>query len=107
MPIEPDEHLGLFSMDDISLRDDSPLCARDVVPAVLAALAATQPAAPEPPAAPATEIDNLEDAVAAGQVQPFSLADLGLSAEEIAAMGMGGAATWPNHLPRPSFLPGS
>ena len=24
MPIEPDEHLGLFSMDDISLRDDSP-----------------------------------------------------------------------------------
>jgi len=47
------------------------------------------PAAPEPPATPATEIDNLEDAVAAGQVQPFSLAELGLSEEEIAALGMG------------------
>ena len=51
------------------------------------------PAAPEPSAptmpTPAPEIDNLEDAVAAGQVQPFSLADLGLSEEEIAALGLG------------------
>ena len=46
-----------------------------------------EPAAPEAP--PAPEIDNLEDAVAAGQVQPFSLAELGLSEEEIAALNLG------------------
>ena len=71
--ITPDEHLGLFSLDDVSLRDDA------------------DTASPQAPAhaAPAPDIDNLQDALASGQVQPFSLADLGLSDEEIAAMGMG------------------
>jgi len=74
--IEPDEHLGLFSLDDISLRDDTEG-------------PAPQPGtpAPEPPAtAPAPEIENLEDALASGQVQPFSFADLGLSEEEVALL---------------------
>ncbi len=65
--LEPEEHLGLFSLDDVSLRDDDQL-------------------AGAPPAAPAPEIENLQDALSSGQVQPFSLADLGLSAEEIAAL---------------------
>jgi tetratricopeptide (TPR) repeat protein len=87
MSIEPDEHLGLFSLDDISLRDDSPLPDTEVPP-VLETQSPVPPAAP----APVIEIDNLEDAVAAGQIQPFSLADLGLSPEEIAAMGIDDAA---------------
>jgi len=45
---------------------------------------------PEPPAAP-PEVENLRDAIDSGQVQPFSLADLGLSEEEIAALGLGDA----------------
>jgi tetratricopeptide (TPR) repeat protein len=93
MPIEPDEHLGLFSLDDISLRDDSPLSLPETeAPAVLETPVPTMPPVPEESrrnVAPVIEIDNLEDAVASGQIQPFSLADLGLSPEEIAAMGMG------------------
>ena len=47
MPIEPDEHLGLFSMDDVSLRDDSPLPLPETeVPTVLETPAPAQPAAP-------------------------------------------------------------
>ena len=68
--LEPDEHMGLFSMDDISLRDD----AQSETPAAPAA------------EAPAPEIENLDEALSSGQVQPFSLADLGLSPEEIAAL---------------------
>jgi tetratricopeptide (TPR) repeat protein len=96
MPIEPEEHLGLFSLDDISLRDDSPLPEIEA-PTLLGTPAPAQPAAADPPAAPPPmpEVDNLEEAVAAGQIQPFSLADLGLSPEEIAAMGMGDATTEP------------
>jgi tetratricopeptide (TPR) repeat protein/uncharacterized protein YjiS (DUF1127 family) len=90
--IDPEEHLGLFSMDDISLRDDAGASTLETqAPVSQPESAPAQPAAPEPPAA--LEIDNLEDAVAAGQVQPFSLADLGLSEEEIAAMGIGDAAS--------------
>jgi hypothetical protein len=94
MPIEPDEHLGLFSLDDVSLRDDSPLPDLEAeAPTLLET--PVQPAAATPPARPTTEVDNLEEAVAAGQIQPFSLADLGLSPEEIAAMGMGDAPAEP------------
>jgi len=91
MSIEPDEHLGLFSLDDISLRDDSPLSDLEA-PAAPERQSPALPAAFAPPAMPTPEIDNLEDAVAAGQIQPFSLADLGLSPEEIAAMGIDEAA---------------
>ena len=52
------------------------------------------------------EIDNLDDAVAPGQSQPFSLADLGLSPEEIAAMGMGDAAVEPEPPAAPQPPPG-
>src|SRR5690606_25373305 len=45
------------------------------------------------------EVDNLQDALATGQVQPFSWADLGLSAEEIAALGLGDATA--AELPEP------
>src|SRR5215217_2266088 len=69
MPIEPDEHLGLFSLDDISLRDDSPL-PEIVAPSVPETPAEIPPAQPVAPAAPAesrriegTEIDSLEEAV--------------------------------------------
>jgi tetratricopeptide (TPR) repeat protein len=104
--IERDEHLGLFSMDDIPLRLD-----HELGPDLLASVEATPPAAPEvvppvssapaappqPPAPPAApiEVDSLQEAIDAGQVQPFSLADLGLSAEEIAALGLGDAVPEP------------
>jgi len=58
-------------------------------PSAPAAPKPVAPTLPTPPATPLPEIDNLEDAVAAGQVQPFSLADLGLSDDEIAALGLG------------------
>ncbi|HEU5097658.1 MAG TPA: lamin tail domain-containing protein [Roseiflexaceae bacterium] len=86
--LEPDEHLGLFSIDDVSLRDDVP-------PTSAETAAPTEPQQRVPAQsapAPTPEIENLEEAIASGQVQPFSLADLGLSEEEIAAMGMGTAA---------------
>jgi tetratricopeptide (TPR) repeat protein len=76
VPIEPDEHLGLFSLDDIPLRED----ADEPAPQSGA------PVAEPPAAAPPPEIENLDDALASGQVQPFSFADLGLSEEEIALL---------------------
>jgi tetratricopeptide (TPR) repeat protein len=78
-----DEHLGLFSMDDISLRDDAQV---HHPPAESPAAGGSAPA--QPPAAP-PEVESLEDALASGQVQPFSFSDLGLSEEEIAALGLG------------------
>jgi len=77
VPIEPDEHLGLFSLDDISLREDT-----DEPAPQLGAPTVEPPTATPPP-----EIENLQDALASGQVQPFSFADLGLSEEEIALLG--------------------
>src|SRR5207253_867737 len=78
-----DEHLGLFSLDDIPLREDAEAAGHT---------AAQQP--PAPPAQPPAveEIESLQEAIDAGQVQPFSLADLGLSEEEIAALGLGPSA---------------
>ena len=106
--LNEDEHLGLFSVDDISLRDDTTLPPNTPAPAAAPESPAARQAPPSTPAEPtasgqasseraagpgASEIENLQDALAAGQVQPFSLADLGLSEEEIAAMGIGEAPT--------------
>jgi uncharacterized protein YjiS (DUF1127 family) len=93
--LEPDEHMGLFSLDDISLRDD-------IDERALASASEPSAAAPPEPAKPAPEIENLEDALASGQVQPFSFADLGLSDEEIAALGMGAAAAAPPEPAKPA-----
>ncbi|HWQ12034.1 MAG TPA: tetratricopeptide repeat protein [Roseiflexaceae bacterium] len=83
-PIGEDEHLGLFSLDNVSLRDDEeatePQAAAEPPPAPVA----------QPPAEPAPEVESLEEALASGAIQPFSFADLGLSEEEIAALGLGG-----------------
>jgi tetratricopeptide (TPR) repeat protein/uncharacterized protein YjiS (DUF1127 family) len=100
MPISEDEHLGLFSMDNVSLRDDE-----DLAPIADTAPTAASPAEPEPEPEPAPEqshsghthappidVENLQDALETGQVQPFSFADLGLSEEEIAAFGLADAA---------------
>jgi hypothetical protein len=81
-PIGEDEHLGLFSMDDVPLRDE--VSTSDSAPPAAAP--------PEPTRAAPLEVDDLQEAVDAGLVQPFSLADLGLSEEEIAAFGLGDAA---------------
>jgi hypothetical protein len=51
--------------------------------------ASMPPAEPVTPAQPAPEAETLEEALARGEVQPFSFADLGLSEEEIAALGLG------------------
>ncbi|MFL5803965.1 MAG: tetratricopeptide repeat protein, partial [Roseiflexaceae bacterium] len=96
-PIEVEEHLGLFSMDDVPLHlDQEPVRPdQEPVPEALAPAEAAPQASPlaatPPPAAP-LEVESLQEAIDAGQVQPFSLADLGLSPEEIAALGLGDVA---------------
>jgi tetratricopeptide (TPR) repeat protein/uncharacterized protein YjiS (DUF1127 family) len=98
MPIGEDEHLGLFSMDNVSLRDDEELASAAGIAPI-----ATPPVEPEPEPAPEQphighthaaplDVENLQDALETGQVQPFSFADLGLSEEEIAAFGLADAA---------------
>src|SRR5262249_30712296 len=105
--IDADEHLGLFSLDHISLHDDSEHSLPETAPpAAQAESAPAESAASEPPAKPILEIENLEDAVASGQVQPFSLADLGLSEEEIAAIGMGEATSAPVSISTPQKTEG-
>jgi tetratricopeptide (TPR) repeat protein len=109
-PIAPDEHLGLFSLDDISLRDDDQFEER------LSSVEAEQlpPAmgAPEPPpqqqgepvgagdvakphAAHIEDVEDIEAGLASGVIQPFSFADLGLTEEEIAALGLSVAPEQP------------
>ncbi len=81
----------LFSMDDISLRD------ADVAGSESVTEASPVDANASTTTSPSTEQDSddatsISDAVAAGEIQPFSLSDLGLSEEEIAALGFGNAA---------------
>jgi tetratricopeptide (TPR) repeat protein/uncharacterized protein YjiS (DUF1127 family) len=101
MPIGEDEHLGLFSLDNVSLRDDEDLATTaEVAPAVPPPVEPAEPEAmpvvEEPHAGHAhaepLDVENLQDAIESGQVQPFSFADLGLSEEEIAAFGLADAA---------------
>jgi tetratricopeptide (TPR) repeat protein len=81
----------LFSMDDVSLRDapveadiSQPNAANETsTPQAHEPLSVNQPSEHEP--------TNISDAVATGEIQPFSLSDLGLSEEEIAALGIGSA----------------
>ena len=70
----------LFSMDDVSLRDDEQVAAA----AAAAAMAAGNQAQTPP------EIEDVSSGLSSGDIQPFSLSDLGLSAEEIAGLGLGG-----------------
>ncbi|HEU4324879.1 MAG TPA: tetratricopeptide repeat protein [Roseiflexaceae bacterium] len=97
---EIDDDPRLFSMDDVSLRDDEPLSSAPAAPTLLTPAAPEAPAEAAPPApakteqhthAPAQEIESssIEEALASGEVQPFSFADLGLSEEELAALGLG------------------
>ena len=81
--IAPEDHLGMFSMDDVSLRDDSEGAAATLDQVLL----------PPPAAAPLADIasEDMAGAISAGEIQPFSFADLGLFDEEIAALGMGPA----------------
>jgi tetratricopeptide (TPR) repeat protein len=91
LPIDEEEHLGLFSMDDIPLRLDEEPDAQALAEVPMEEVPpAVPPAAPPTPAAP-VEAESLQEAIDAGQVQPFSLADLGLSEEEIAALGLSDA----------------
>ncbi len=89
-----DEHLGLFSLDDIPLREDAEAAtlASAAAHAEIAPAEQVQDVEAAPPSSqqPPPEVEDLDAALAAGQVQPFSLADLGLSDEEIAALGLGG-----------------
>ncbi|HMP39396.1 MAG TPA: RNA polymerase sigma factor region1.1 domain-containing protein, partial [Roseiflexaceae bacterium] len=81
VPLRDDEHLGLFSLDDVSLRDDDELLPETSTtgstPADATPAPAEEPGIVEPP----TQL-------AAEDIQPFSLADLGLSDDEIAALGL-------------------
>jgi tetratricopeptide (TPR) repeat protein len=133
-PISPDEHLGLFSLDDVSLRDDEPLESGAPVAAVephaeaqwqsLAthdsaeqpadtAVASTPPdASGQIPTVSLEEAESIESAIASGVIQPFSFADLGLTEEEIAALGLSAAPEAPAAqaeigIPAPEELPGA
>jgi uncharacterized protein YjiS (DUF1127 family) len=92
MPIGEDEHLGLFSLDNVSLRDDEDLASAAEVAPIASPPAEPEPTLEQPHAghthAEPIDVENLQDAIEAGQVQPFSFADLGLSEEEIAAFGL-------------------
>ncbi|MGB9750673.1 tetratricopeptide repeat protein [Roseiflexus castenholzii] len=109
-PIAPDEHLGLFSLDDVSLRDDESLesgaLSATVAPHIEAQWQSLVPPAhaerptdmahiSTPPgdsgqtqAISLEETESIESAIASGVIQPFSFVDLGLTAEEIAALGL-------------------
>src|SRR5207249_4796368 len=69
----------------ISLRDDDEAQNAPATPAQPTSPSVQQHAAP-------LDVDNLQEALETGQMRPFSLADLGLSEEEIAALGLGDAA---------------
>ena len=89
--IGENEDLGLFSLDNEPLRDDDLLESPKESPFTGIAQregTARTPATPVPPEQPPAEETNLQGAIAAGDIQPFSLADLGLSEEEIAALGI-------------------
>ncbi|MBK9712146.1 MAG: molecular chaperone DnaK [Kouleothrix sp.] len=79
------EHLGFFSIDDVSLRDDD--------------LAATGPEAQARPATP--EIETILEGLASGQIRPYSLSELGLSDEEIASLRLDRPAAQTHSAPRP------
>ncbi|MDW8231446.1 MAG: tetratricopeptide repeat protein [Roseiflexaceae bacterium] len=116
-PIAPDEHLGLFSLDNVSLRDDEKP-ESDVSSAAIPPVVEEQPQpvipsnVGEPPAqgpsvsTPSVagersqarsleEVESIESAIASGIIQPFSFADLGLTEEEIAALGLSAAPEAP------------
>ncbi|NOK73840.1 MAG: hypothetical protein GFH24_608298n147 [Chloroflexi bacterium AL-N5] len=76
-----DDDVSLFSVDNISLRDDS-----DDTPPSLMDEADTDSAESRQTS---PEFESLEAAISSGDVQPFSLSDLGLSDDEIAALGLG------------------
>src|SRR5262249_31392696 len=59
--ISEDEHLGLFSLDDVSLRDDTEAAAP---PAASAPSVSQELPAPQAPEQPPAEIENLQDALA-------------------------------------------
>ena len=95
--IGENEHLGLFSLDNESLRDDEVIERPKETPFTGIAQregtartpAEITPIAPvTPPSQPPAEEGKLQGAIDAGDIQPFSLADLGLSEEEIAALGI-------------------
>ncbi|MGQ9893977.1 MAG: tetratricopeptide repeat protein, partial [Roseiflexus sp.] len=103
-PIAPDEHLGLFSLDDVSLRDDDQFEKSSFSSGVADQQLPTS-SAPEPSlqqqaepvgagdagqthVANVEEVEDIEAGLASGVIQPFSYADLGLTEEEIAALGL-------------------
>ncbi len=108
-PIAPDEHLGLFSLDDISLRDDDQFEERRLLSVgaeqQLPAVGAPEPPQQEEPvsagdaakphAAHIEDVEDIEAGLASGVIQPFSFADLGLTEEEIAALGLSVAPEQP------------
>ncbi len=107
--IAPDEHLGLFSLDNVSLRDDdrleegglSSIAADQWLPSVSTP---ESPMREEPVSAGDAgkshvmnieEVESIEAGLASGVIQPFSFADLGLTEEEIAALGLSVAPEQP------------
>ncbi len=138
--LSADEHLGLFSLDDVPLNDPTtpaasslpqisgiarregtsvfsspvpqtplpPLASKPQPPisAVPPTSSVPKPQPPVPvvvpPTPPVTDSsDNIHGTIAAGDLEPFSLEELGLSSEEIAALGLGEAAPPPIRTPEP------
>ncbi len=105
MPLAEDEHLGYFSLDNEWLREDNPASGPGA-PNIMGiakreGVSALDMLQPPPPssrssrraAAPVPEVEDLGEALSAGAIAPFSLADLGLSPEEIAELGLEDSVT--------------
>ncbi|HEU5089837.1 MAG TPA: tetratricopeptide repeat protein, partial [Roseiflexaceae bacterium] len=107
--LEENEHLGLFSLDNESLRDERSSGQNPRIPNIAgiaqregtALTPRTQPQpptpanTPTPPAPPERREQPIDEegSITADALEPFTLAELGLNDEEIAALGLGENAT--------------
>jgi tetratricopeptide (TPR) repeat protein len=81
-------HANLFSQDNISLRDEPPPT-QPMLTGIAGALASQVSARTNETASHVETAETIEQGFASGEMEPFSLADLGLSVDEIAALGIG------------------
>jgi tetratricopeptide (TPR) repeat protein len=107
---EPADSTMLFSFDDISLRDDVPSSRPDqssdkpldaTVDAAASGSSAPAPESPGIDAQSSPNAGNVDDDFSIEQMQPFSLADLGLSDEEIASLNLNDTESQPSHQTSP------
>ncbi len=88
---ELDDNPRLFSLDDVSLRQD------DTQSALSGTNATREPSQP-------IQAESIEEALSSGEIKPFGFGDLGLSDEELAALGLSDSASTPAQEPAMSAM---